>query len=66
MALVLKVPSMVCEGCVKTVQEAIQTVDSDAKVDIDLASKQVRVESQASEASFKQAIAATGHTIEGY
>ncbi len=65
MALALKVPTMVCDGCVKTVKEAIQTVDADAKVEIDLPSKQVTVESQASESSIKQAITATGHEIAG-
>ncbi len=64
MALQLKVPSMVCEGCVETVTKAIQTVDSDASVTVDLPSKTVTLESQASESSFKQAIVATGHTVE--
>lgn len=64
MALQLKVPSMVCEGCAETVTKAIKTVDSDASVSVDLPSKTVTLESQASEESFKQAIVATGHTLE--
>ncbi|MBW4497374.1 MAG: heavy-metal-associated domain-containing protein [Oscillatoria princeps RMCB-10] len=63
MALELKVPSMVCEGCVDTVTKAIKTVDSDAGVNVDLETKTVSVESPASEESIKQAIVATGHTI---
>jgi copper chaperone len=63
MALELKVPSMVCEGCVETVTKAIKTVDSDAGVNVDLETKTVSVESQVSEESIKQAIVATGHTI---
>ncbi len=63
MALELKVPSMVCEGCVETVTKAIKTVDTDAGVNVDLETKTVFVESQVSEESIKQAIVATGHTI---
>ncbi|WP_017715319.1 heavy-metal-associated domain-containing protein [Kamptonema formosum] len=64
MALELKVPSMVCQGCVDTVTKAIKTVDSDAGVNVDLDQKTVSVESQVSEESIKQAIVATGHTVE--
>ncbi|HEY9873458.1 MAG TPA: heavy-metal-associated domain-containing protein [Candidatus Obscuribacterales bacterium] len=64
MALQLKVPSIACSGCADTITEAIATVDSDAKVNVDVTAKTVSVESQASEASIKQAIVATGHTIE--
>ena len=64
MALELKVPSMVCDGCADTVTKAIKTIDSDAGVNVDLETKAVSVESQASEESIKQAIVATGHTVE--
>lgn len=64
MLLQLKVPSMVCTGCVETVTKAIKTVDANANVTIDLPSKTVTLESQASEASLKQAIINTGHTVE--
>ena len=64
MAINLKVPSMVCDGCVTTVKEAILTHEPQAKVDIDLDSKKVTVETEASEASIKQVIVASGHTVE--
>ncbi|HIK27401.1 MAG: heavy-metal-associated domain-containing protein [Oscillatoriaceae bacterium SKW80] len=64
MVLQFKVPSMVCSGCVETVTKAIKTVDANANVTIDLPSKTVTLESQASEASLKQAIIDTGHTVE--
>ena len=64
MALELKVPSMVCNGCVETVSKAIKTVESDAEVDINLETKMVKVDAKASPESIKQAITATGHTIE--
>ena len=64
MALELKVPSMVCDGCVETVSKSLKEVDSDAKVDADLTTKVVRVETKASAESLKKAIAAVGHTVE--
>ncbi len=66
MALKLKVPSIVCSGCANTIKEAIITVDSEAKVEVDIQTKTVTLESKAAEESFKQAIVATGHTVEGY
>ena len=66
MALKLNVPSISCSGCADTIKEAISTVDPDAKVEVDVKGKTVTLESQAAEESFKQAIVATGHTIEGY
>ena len=64
MSLEMKVTSMVCEGCVETVTNAIKKVDSSATVTVDLPSKLVKVDSQTQESSIKQAIAAAGHTIE--
>ena len=65
MALVLKVPSIVCSGCGDTITKAIKTVDSEATVNVDVAAKTVTVEAQASDESIKQAVVATGHTIQG-
>jgi copper chaperone len=64
MSLEMKVPSMVCNGCVDTVTKAIKGLDSDAKVEIDLASKTVKVDGKPSEDSIKQAITSVGHTVE--
>ena len=64
MSIELKVPSMVCDGCVSTVKAAILTHEPKAQVDIDLDSKQVKVDTEASEASIKQIITAAGHTVE--
>ena len=63
MTINLKVPSMVCDGCVTTVKEAIMTQEPQAKVDIDLDTKQVTVETEASEASIRQMIVAAGHEV---
>lgn len=63
MALTLKVPSMVCESCVEKVTGALKTVDSDAKVDVDLDQKIVTIDSEASAESFEQAITAVGYEV---
>ncbi|WP_346292653.1 heavy-metal-associated domain-containing protein [Sphaerothrix gracilis] len=63
MSVKFTVPSMVCDGCTETVAEAITKVDGKAKVNIDLTSKEVMAETEASEASIRQAIQATGHTV---
>lgn len=63
MTLELKVTSMVCEVCAQTVTNAIKNVDGQAAVIIDLSTKLVQVETQASEAAIKEAIAAAGHTV---
>ncbi|MEL6495073.1 MAG: heavy-metal-associated domain-containing protein [Cyanobacteria bacterium J06623_7] len=64
MSINLKVSSMVCDGCVDTVKNAIVTHEPEAKVEINLGTKQVTVETAASEASIKQIITAAGHTVE--
>ncbi|MBD1835769.1 heavy-metal-associated domain-containing protein [Funiculus sociatus GB2-A5] len=66
MALKVKVPTIVCNGCAETITETIQTMEPDAKVEVDVQAKTVTVEAQASEETIKQAIVATGHTVEGY
>ena len=42
------VDGMTCGGCVGAVTRAVQTVDKDAKVEVDLASKTVKVDSNVS------------------
>ena len=64
MSLEMKVTSMVCEGCVETVSNAIKKVDPAAQVTIDLPSKVVKVETQEKETAIKEAIVAVGHEIE--
>ncbi|MFM9268234.1 heavy-metal-associated domain-containing protein [Tychonema sp. BBK16] len=64
MPILFNVPSIVCSGCGDTIVKAIKTVESDASVNVDVAAKTVTVEAKASEESIKQAIVATGHTIQ--
>ncbi|OKH26670.1 copper resistance protein CopZ [Hydrococcus rivularis NIES-593] len=64
MTIELKVPSIACEACAKTITEAIKTHESDAKVKVDVENKLVSVETEASEESVRQIIQAVGHTVE--
>ena len=66
MALLLKVPNIVCDGCAETITETITTMAPDAKVEVDVQAKTVTVESAASEETIKQSIVAAGYTVEGY
>jgi copper chaperone len=59
----LTVSSIVCQGCADTITKAVKNLDGHAVVQVDVATKQVLVESQADEAAVKAAIAATGHQI---
>lgn len=64
MAMQLKVPSIVCEGCAETITEEIKTHEPEAKVEVDIDAKTVTVETGASEESVKQMIQAVGHQVE--
>ena len=63
MTMNFKVPSMVCDGCIDTIKDAIITHEPEAKVEIDLNSKLVKVDTEASEESIRQVITAVGHTV---
>ena len=57
-----EVKDMTCSHCVATVEKAVKGVDASAKVDIDLATHAVRVESEKPAAKFGEAIANAGYT----
>ena len=59
----LYIEGMRCGGCVRGITRSVQAADANAKVDADLASKKVRVESQASLASVTAAIADAGYAV---
>ncbi|MBA3323992.1 MAG: heavy-metal-associated domain-containing protein [Rhodobacteraceae bacterium] len=46
-----QVPNMTCGGCAKSVTKAVQSIDPQAKVDIDLPTKCINVESGADESA---------------
>ncbi len=61
----LQVENMTCGHCVKAVTKAVQAVDGGAQVDIDLATKQVKVQSGAALDAVKAAIADAGYPVTG-
>lgn len=63
MTLELTVPNMACSACSETITKAIQAIDPAAAVQADPKTKQVNIETQASEAAIKQAITAAGYTV---
>lgn len=61
MTIQLKVPNMACDACGKTITQAVQEIDPTAEVQTDPKTKQVTVESNVSESSVREAIAAAGY-----
>lgn len=61
MSIELKVPDMACDACVKIITQAIQNLDSQATVKADTKTKQVTVETQASESSVRETITSAGY-----
>jgi len=62
MAIELKVPDMACDACVKTITEAIHDLDSQAIVNADVQTKEVKIETQVEESSMRDAIATAGYS----
>lgn len=56
-----KVDSMSCGHCVKAVTQAVQSVDPQAKVDVDLGSHTVRVETAREETAVAAALTEAGY-----
>ena len=56
-----KLPAMSCGHCVQAVTEAAHEVDPQARVEVDLAGKQARVESTAPRERFVAALAEAGY-----
>jgi copper chaperone len=59
----LQVEGMSCGGCVRGVTKSVQSVDSNAKVDVDLSSKKVRVDTRASLDAVQAAISDAGYPV---
>jgi copper chaperone len=59
----LQVENMSCGHCVATVTRAVKAVDAGAIVDIDLASKKVKVDSGAALDAVKSAIVEAGYPV---
>ena len=61
MKLELKVPKIACSACVNTVTKAVTAVDATATVEADTKTKMVSIETLATEAAIKDAIASAGY-----
>ena len=61
----LQVEGMSCSHCVGRVTKSILAVDTAAKVEIDLATGQVNVDSQAALENISSAIAEAGYPVTG-
>jgi len=59
--LVLHLPDMACGHCEKTVRKTIGTLDPDAQVTVDLATRTVRVESSSDAGAIADALKAQGY-----
>jgi copper chaperone len=59
----LQVEGMRCGGCVRGVTRTVQSLDSNARVDVDLAGKKVRVDTRASLDAVASAIAQAGYPV---
>ena len=57
-----RIEDMTCEGCVRSVTRAIQSLDPTAQVQVDLASRRVEVTSTAAGEQISAALQAAGFT----
>jgi len=57
-----QINDMTCSHCVSTITKAVQSLDQAAKIDIDLATKRVRVESPVGPLKLAEAIRRAGFT----
>jgi copper chaperone len=57
----LTLPTMTCGHCVKAVTAAVQQVDAAAKLQIDLPTHRVRIESARPAGDFERALAEEGY-----
>ena len=58
-----QVKGMTCGHCVRSVTEAVKSVDGQAEVKIDLASGKVEVQTQQDRAAIARAIAEEGYEV---
>lgn len=59
------VPDMTCGSCVRAITNAVQGADPQAKVDVSLSDRRVRVDSALSREQVEQRIAQAGFTPNG-
>jgi copper chaperone len=57
----LRIESMTCGGCARSVTRAIQSVDPNARVETDPASRTVKVETTATSEAVRQVLEEAGY-----
>jgi copper chaperone len=57
----LTLPTMTCGHCVRTVTETVKKLDPAAKLEIDLPSHKVQIESERAADEFRSALAEEGY-----
>jgi len=57
----LKLPTMTCGHCVRTVTETVRAVDANARLEIDLPAQRVRIESLLERQAFERALIEEGY-----
>ena len=62
---VFQVSGMSCQHCVRAVTRAVQDVDPDAEVRIDLPAGRVEVQSTEASPALQDAIREAGYTVQG-
>ncbi len=56
-----KIPKMTCDGCVRTIEGALKSLDPAAKISCDLETREVAVDTRALPALVAEALAAVGY-----
>ncbi len=59
----LQVEGMTCGGCANSVKRSVHAVDGNAKVDVDLGSKKVRIDTSADIDRVKAAVVEAGYPV---
>ncbi|MEY2825183.1 MAG: hypothetical protein RLZ64_1721 [Pseudomonadota bacterium] len=59
----LKVDGMTCGGCVSSVKRALQAIDANASIDVDLHSKTVKIDTAVELHAVKAAVEDAGYDV---
>jgi copper chaperone len=63
MNIQLNIPNMACSACGETISKAVIALDPTATVQADPTTKQVKIETQASQTEIESAITAAGYQV---
>ena len=63
MNIELQVPNMACAACGETITKAVIEIDPTATVQADPQTKQVKIETQATQSAIESAITAAGYQV---